>query len=199
MNLRRLAILCCALSCVAGLALVGPSSGAGAQERRQTITATVVGISGRAAGRSRPFRLVVENYTSPAEVQTLNDALQQGGQDRLRDALDRMDAGRISVGNGVGVTANAVIRTPTAEGGTRLTVLFRRNINFFELRYGARSQDYQFGYAEIFLDGRGRGEGTFIPAAKVRLRDGNTWEVEDFGVFPARLIGVRSSGNVPAR
>jgi hypothetical protein len=196
MNFRRLAILCCVLGCVAGLTL---TRGASAQSTRQTITATVVGISGRAVSRSRPFRLIVENYTSPAEVQALNDALQQGGQERLSEALNRMDAGRIAVGNNVGVTANAVIRTPTAEGGARLTVLFRRNVNFFELRYGTRSQDYQFGYAEIFLDSRGRGEGTFIPAAKVRLRDGNTWEVEDFGVFPARLLGVRASGNVPAR
>jgi len=33
-----------------------------------------------------------------------------------------------------------------------------------------------------------------IPAARVRLRDGNTWEVEDFGVFPARLMGLRVRG-----
>lgn len=197
MNLRRLAALCSLLACVAMLVPVGPA--ADAQSRRQTITATVVGISGRAVSRSRPFRLIVENYTSPGDVQALTDAMQQGGQDGLLRALGRLDAGRISVGNNVGVTANAVIRTPTAEGGTRLTVLYRRNVNFFELRYGTRSQDYQFGYAEIFLDERGRGEGTFIPVAKVRLQGGNTWEVEDFGVYPARLLGVRSTGNVPAR
>jgi hypothetical protein len=51
----------------------------------------------------------------------------------------------------------------------------------------------------VFLDGRGRGEGTFIPAARVRLRDGNTWEVEDFGVFPARIMGVRATGSLGPR
>jgi hypothetical protein len=91
------------------------------------------------------------------------------------------------------------MRTPWAEGGERLTVIFQRNVNFYELRYGTRSQDYRFGYAEIFLDRDGRGEGTFIPAARIRLRDGNTWEVEDFGVFPARLMGVRARGAVIAR
>ncbi|PYS79535.1 MAG: hypothetical protein DMF66_02415, partial [Acidobacteria bacterium] len=85
---------------------------------------------------------------------------------------------------------------PTAEGGTKLTVLYQRTINFYELRYGARSEDYKFGYAEIYLNRNGTGEGTFIAAAKVRLRDGNTWEVEDFGEFPARLMGLRSRGSV---
>jgi hypothetical protein len=163
------------------------------------VLGTVVGISGRSAGRSFPFRLIINNYTSPGDVERLNSALQQGGDDELLRALSGMKAGRIQVGNNVGVTANAIISTPQAEGGTKLTVLFERNVNFFELRRGTRSTDYRFGYAEIYLDGRNRGEGTFIPAARVRLRGSNTWEVEDFGVFPARIIGVRASGNIPAR
>jgi len=34
----------------------------------------------------------------------------------------------------------------------------------------------------------------FIPAARIRLRNGNTWEVEDFGTFPARLMGLQVRG-----
>lgn len=88
-----------------------------------------------------------------------------------------------------------IIATPQEAGRVKLTVLYQRNIQIFELRYGTRSADYKFGYAEIFLNPRGASEGTLIPAARVRLKDGNTWEVEDFGEFPARLIGlqVRSS------
>ena len=81
----------------------------------------------------------------------------------------------------------------------QLTVLYQRNINFFELRYGTRSENYRFGYAEIYLRRRGNNEGTLIPAAQVRLRDGNTWEVEDFGVFPARLMGLQVRGGRIAR
>jgi hypothetical protein len=193
---RTLAVMSVVLCCAASLALAGP---AGAQKGgRQTINGTVVFIGGRPVSRSRPFRLVINDFTSPSDVQALNDALQRGEDEMLR-ALDKLDAGRIAIGNNVGVTANAVIRTPQAEGGTKITVLFRRWVGIFELRHGTRSSDYRFGYAEIFLDDRGRGEGMFIPAARVRLRDGNTWEVEDFGTFPARLLGVRSTGTVPAR
>jgi hypothetical protein len=190
--------LLCAFCCVAGAASLYSAIEARAQSR-QYINGTVVGISGRLAGRSRPFRLIVNNYTTPGQVRELNDALQRGGQDELLRALSGMNAGRVQLGTGVGVRANAIIADPWGEGGTKLTVFYERNVSFYELRYGTRSENYRIGYAEIFLDSRGRGEGTFIPAARVRLRDGNTWEVEDFGVFPARLMGLRSSGRVPAR
>jgi hypothetical protein len=192
MRRRTLGIMLCALCAVAGWAVPA----AQAQTSRQYVQGQVVGIGGRRAGLNRSFSLLINNYTSPDDVERLNRALRDGGQEELLRTLSRLNAGRVSIGNNVGVRANAVISTPAAEGGTRLIVLYERNVNIYELRAGARSQDYRFGYAEIFLDSRGRGEGTFIPAAKVRLRDGNTWEVEDFGVFPARLLGQRTSGRV---
>ena len=187
---RRMLIGLLLMVCsVAALSMSSPSS---AQERtsRVYIQGTVVGIGGRFNGRTQPFSLLITNYTTPAQLQQLNAALQSGGQDELLKVLSRMDAGRVRVGNGVGVNANAIIRTQ-AETGTRITVLYQRNINFFELRAGARSADYRVGYAEMILDQNGRGEGTFIPAARVRLRNDGAWEVEDFGVFPARLMGLR--------
>ena len=171
-----------------------PAAGAARQASRQYVQGQVIGIGGRRAGLNRPFSLQVNNYTSPDDVARLNEALRAGGQEELLRVLTRLNAGRITVGNNVGVTANAIISTPAAEGGTKLTVIYERTVSIYELRYGARSADYRFGYAEIFLDRRGRGEGTFIPAAKVKLEGGNNWVVEDFGEFPARLMGLRASG-----
>ncbi len=178
------------------LCLVAASAASVAAQSRQYVQGQVVGIGGRRAGLNRSFSLTVNNYSSPDDVQQLNQALRSGGQDELMRVLSKLNAGRISIGNNVGVTANAVIATPTAEGGTKLTVLYERNVNIFELRYGARSADYRFGYAEIFLDARGRGQGTFIPSAKVKLEGDNNWVVEDFGEFPARLMGLRSTGRI---
>lgn len=168
-----------------------------AQVSYQRVNGTVVGISGRYAGRSLPFSLIISRYTSPAEVTELNEARQRG-EDELLSALSKMTAGRIQIGNSVGVPANAIIAVPW-EGGTKLTVIYQRNINFFELRYGSRSADYRFGYAELLLDQNGKGQGTLIPAARVKLENGTQWVVEDFGVFPARLMGLRSSGRVTPR
>jgi hypothetical protein len=158
----------------------------------RTITGTVYFVGGRASGRSLPFTLIINRLTTPEEINQLNETLRSGGQDELLRVLSRMKAGRIQVGSGIGLTANAIF-TSSYEGRTKLTVLYERNVRFGELRYGARSQDYRFGYADMYI-GRGSNEGMFIPAAKIRLRDGNTWEVEDFGTFPARLMGLRVRG-----
>jgi hypothetical protein len=166
---------------------------------RERITGTFVSMSGRTSGRSRQFTVTIDRYTPPNQVRELNEALASGGQDQLLKAMSDMDAGRVQIGTGVGVRANAVIVDPWGEGGRRITVLYERWLQIAELRYGTRSQDYPIGYAEIYLDRNGRGEGTLIPAARVRLKGGNTWEVEDFGVFPARLLNLRSSGRVVPR
>ena len=158
----------------------------------RTITGTVYFMGGRTRVPSRQFRLVINRYTTSQEVSQLNSALQSGGQDDLLKVLSKMNAGRIEVGTGVGVIANAIIASES-EGRTKLTVLYQRWVGFGELRYGARSTDYRFGYAEIYV-GRGVDEGMLIPAARVRLRGGNTWEVEDFGTYPARLMGLKVRG-----
>jgi hypothetical protein len=185
-----------ALCCVAAIMLFQPVSEVRGQERGlsgRTVTGTAYFVSGQRAGQSRPFTLVINKLSSPDEVQRLQAALQSGGQDDLLRVLSGMDAGRIRIGTGVGVVANAIISAPRDGGGSKLIVLYQRNLSFAELRYGARSEDYKFGYAELYLS-RGREEGMLIPAAKVRLRDGNTWEVEDFGTFPARLMGLQVRG-----
>jgi len=169
-----------------------------AQQDYGRIDGTVVGISGRFAGRSSPFSLIVNRYTTAAEVSDIN-AARQRGEDNLLSTMSHMNLGRIQIGNRVGVPVSAIIARPWGDGGTKITVLYPRNINFYELRYGARREDYRFGYAEIFLDRNGKGQGTFIPAARVNLKDGNTWEVEDFGVLPARLMGLRGSGAARTR
>jgi hypothetical protein len=187
----------CLLCFVAGAMLLQATSvakGQGDIPAGRDITGTVIGISGRLAGVSRPFRLRINRYTSADEVQRLNTALQQGGEDELMRVLSGMEAGRIIIGNGVGLPANAIIATPQGAGGVKLTVLYQRNIPIFELRYGTRSSDYRFGFAELYLNSRGSNQGTLIPAARVRLKDGNTWEVEDFGEFPARLMGLQVRG-----
>jgi hypothetical protein len=199
MKRNTLLTLISVLSCIALFQALPDAQAQGSRSSGQRITGTVVGIGGRFGGRSRQFTLIADSYTAPNQVSELSDALARGGQDEMIRALSGMKAGRIQIGTGVGVPANVIIAERWGEGGTKLTVLYERNISFYELRYGTRSEDYRIGYAEIFLDQQGRGQGTLIAAARVKLKDGNTWEVEDFGTFPARLIGLRASGRVLPR
>jgi hypothetical protein len=179
-----------------GIAVLSPGTKVRAQGEGlagRTITGTVYFVSGRRPGLSLPFTLIINRITPAAEVSRLNAALQEGKQDELLRSLSSLEAGRIQIGGNVGVPANAIMVTDQGDGRTKITVLYQRNLRFAELRFGARSVDYPFGYAELYV-GRGENEGMLIPAARVRLRDGNTWEVEDFGTFPARLMGLRIRG-----
>lgn len=196
MSRKTLLLLLVMLALVFGTTAFPPPTNATVQTdpyAGRTITGTAYFIGGRRPGRSLPFRLVINRFSTPEEVSRLNSALQSGGEDELLRTLSRMDAGRIEVGTGVGVPANAIIRTDDGEGRTKLSVIYQRDLRFAELRYGARRADYRFGYAELHV-GRGANEGMLIPAARVRLREGNTWEVEDFGTFPARLMGLQVRG-----
>ena len=198
MNMQKSFRHLIAASCCA-LIMLGPTSfearGQGDRWAGRTITGTAYFIGGGRPSQSRQFSLRISRLTTVAEVQQLNQALQSGGQDELLRVLSKMDAGRITIGNGVGITANAIIATQQ-DGGTKLTVLYQRYLQFAELRYGARSEDYPFGYGELFI-GSGGNQGMLIPAARIRLRNGNTWEVEDFGTFPARLMGLTVHGRGP--
>ena len=148
----RLAILL-----LVGVAAFIPQRNAAAQQSAYagaTITGTVYFVGGPRPGRSLPFRLIVDRITTPDEVNQLNAAL-QSGQDELLRTLSHMKAGRIEIGSGVGVPANAIIVSQEGEGRTKLTVLYQRNVRFAEVRYGTRSTMYPFGYAEVYV---GRGE-----------------------------------------
>jgi hypothetical protein len=195
MGFKKLLVIVVVLCCMALFAVPSQSEPNGTER----VTGTFVSMSGRTSGRSRPFTLTINRYTPPNELREMNEALSSGGQDELLKVMTKRDVGRVQIGTGVGVRANAVIVDPWENGGRKITVLYERWLQFFELRYGTRSRDYPIGYAEMYLDSNGRGEGTLIPAARVRLKSGNTWEVEDFGVFPARLLGLRTTGRVVPR
>lgn len=193
MKKRMLAMLVVILL---GIAVVDPRTKTRAQEEGlvgRTITGTVYFISGRRPGLSLPFTLIIKRITTADEVTQFNSALQAGKQDELLRTLSRTDAGRIQIGSNVGLPANAILVNDEGNGRTKITVIYQRDLRFGELRRGARSVDYPFGYAEMYV-GRGDNEGMLIPAARIRLKEGNTWEVEDFGTFPARLMGLRVRG-----
>lgn len=177
------------------LGLAGSAITAAAQ-RGMTFTGTAViyGSGFNTRTISRGFTLTVNRRTSESEAQRYLSTLQSGGQDALMREIQNNDLGRFSMTGSVGHPLNAVLIDRDGDD-TRIRAVFRRWIGFGELRRGARSVDYPFGYVEIRIDPRtGRGEGTIIPAARIRFRGEDTVEIEDFGTFPGRLMGVQVRG-----
>ncbi len=171
-----------------------------AQRMDETFTGTLVSIgSGRNTRNvTTNFSLNITGRTADAEAQRFLGLLQNDGQDALQKELGKEDLGRFSVGPNVGVRINGV-RENIVDGKRRILVVFERWTQFAEFRGGYRSLDYPFGVVELHIDpATGKGDGTYIAAARIRWRDRNKEgrqeiEIENFATFPARLLGVISN------
>lgn len=167
-----------------------------------TFTGTVFvygsGLNTRTASSSFTFRL--DGQTSSGDLSRYVSLLQDDGQDGLLKAIQGQKVGTFSIGGQVARDVNAA-HVSTVEGGkTRIRAVFARWIGFGELRGGYRSTDYPFSYIELFIDPKtGKGEGTFIAAARIRYKEKNGQnevEIEDFGTFPGKLMGVQMRGRM---
>lgn len=178
------------------LTLVAISVGTAAAQK-ETYTGTILSYgSGRnTRTTTNTFSLYINGTTSDADVDRAVAILQEGGQDDLQKAITNNDLGRFSIGSQLGRTLNGV-RIDEVDGKKRIRAIFERWINFGEIRGGYRSLDYPFGYIELLIDpATGKGEGTLIEAAQIRWKrdkksDQYVVEIENFGTFPARLMGV---------
>lgn len=158
---------------------------------REVYTGTAVAIGGQFGGRSVPFTLEITGHTSDEEAQQDLQTLQAQGQDALMKSIGKQKLGFFSFEGQVGRDLNFVQETDT-EDGRKIVVLFERWLKMFEVRNGTRSEDYPFTYLELYVDNNGKGEGSLIGAARVYMdkRHPGTLDVENFGTYPARLMGI---------
>jgi hypothetical protein len=173
------------------------------EAQKETYTGTVVSYGNGLSGRMQTgtFTLTIDRYTSDQTAQSLLGLLQEGSDDTLLNQMDNEDVGRFSINGRVGPRVN-VARSTMIDGRQRIFAVFRRWMNFGEIRGGYRSTDYPYGVIEMYVDPRtGKGEGTYIAAARINWRQdkktgNNQIEIENFATYPARLLGVtrRSAG-----
>lgn len=190
-SIARFVVLCCLAVATNLPATTTAQTASDATPQRETFTGTMIGIGGPLAGRSTPFTLTLTGTTSDQDAQRYLGVLVERGQDALMSTVRDQKLGTFALNGQVGRDIN-VVRVRRTETGRRITLVFERWLNLFEVRYGTRSQDYPFTYAEIFVDAQGKGEGTLIPAARIRFDKGDrTVEIENFGIYPARLAGIQ--------
>lgn len=159
---------------------------------KEVYTGTIVNMTGRAV--STGFTLTLEGRTTDVEAQQYLSVLASGGQEGLMKAIRKNNLGFIAA---TGQTRRdlLLVREAQIEGKRRVIVAFERWIGFYEARGGYRSLDHPFAIMEIFFDAKGKGSGTFIGLAQLKLeRDKKTeqmkLELENFGSFPAKVMGV---------
>jgi hypothetical protein len=156
---------------------------------KEFYTGTAVDIGG--GGRSRTFTLEITGQTADADAQHDKQILQTQGQDALMKAIGKQKLGDFAFEGQLGRDLNYVQETDTQDG-RKIVILFERWLKMFEVRNGTRSEDYPFTYIELFIDNNGKGQGSMIGAARASLdrRHPGTLDVENFGTFPAKLMGV---------
>ena len=173
--------------------LAGALPGLAQSRSREVYTGNIFYFGGPRGTISTNFTLTINSYTPSADVDRFVGILQRGGQDDLMKAINDEKRGTLQIDGQVGRDINAVWFSTDEEEGRKLMILFERWVGFGEVRRGARSLDYPFTYLEIYLDDKGKGEGSMIPAARIRHKRGQTIEVENFGIYPARLTNIRRS------
>jgi hypothetical protein len=177
------------------------SAAVAANAQRETYTGTVVSYGNGLTGRMQTgtFNLTINRLTSDQRAQELLGLLQEGSDDTLLNQLDKEDVGSFSINGRIGPRLN-VVRESDVNGQRRIFAVFRRWMNFGEIRGGYRSTDYPYGVIELYVDPRtGKGEGTYIAAARIRWRQDKksgqyNIEIENFATYPARLMGVTRRG-----
>ena len=160
-------------------------------------TAVIYGSGFNTRTITTTFDLTLSGRTSDSETERYHQILRSsGGQQKLADEIRRNDLGQVQFSGRIGPTVVAAFEREDGDK-TKLLVVFERWMSFGELRSGARSVDYPFGVIEIFFEpGKKDGKGTFIGAAKIRLgKNSDTGkdeiELEGFGTFPGKVLGVR--------
>jgi hypothetical protein len=170
-----------------------PMTAADAQSKRagkEVYRGNITYIGGPRGSVTDFFTLTINNYTPEAEVNRLTDLLKREGQDEFWKAVAKEKRGTIQIGSGLSRDLNAVWVTQTEEG-RKISAIAERWLGFGELRRGARSLDYPFTYIELWVEEDGDVEGTLFPAARVRVKGEQTIEVENFGIYPARLVNIK--------
>jgi hypothetical protein len=185
---QTLLVLVSALS----MALWSPKSADAQAKRsgRETYRGNITYIGGARGAVTDFFSLTIKNYTPEEEIARYLDLLKKDGQDAFWKAVAKEKCGTIQIGSGLSRDLNAVWITQTDEG-RKISAVAERWLGFGELRRGARSVDYPFTYIELYVEEDGDVEGTLFPAARIRSRGEKTIEVENFGIYPARLVNIK--------
>lgn len=138
----------------------------------------------------------VRNYTSDEEAKSLAGALLEGGSEALLKRLEKAKSiGKITLSGRTSFYDLKLIRSHQTESGRRIYAVGDRPVGFLEMYVNNRSRDYPFGILQLELkrDEKGREEGTgaLIYAAKIKVLDGKTIDVESYGIGAIKLMGVR--------
>ena len=182
------------------LLVLAALTGAVSAQSSDKYSGTVLSYGDRYNTRTRTdnFDLIINGVTPKGDINGLLKTLEDEDQDAFLKAISNRELGKFSIGSRVGPTVNFVMMDEV-DGKTRIIAVFQRWVRFYEFRSASRSLDYPFGVVEMYIDPKtGKGEGTFIGAAKLDWEKNKKTgeyelEVEGFATFPSKLMGIKQT------
>ena len=151
-----------------GLLLVACAPGFGQRGSTETIDATAFGTSTQ-LGRNFGVKIIIYEFSNPEDRDTLVQAFQQGQNDGLVNALEKMKSvGRIQIPGTIGYDLSFIreILTPT---GRTIRFVTNRKIAFGESYWSTQSKSFNLTAGEINLNDKdkNKSEGVLFPAAQL--------------------------------
>ncbi len=199
MRIRKTLWMVCCLGLFV-LTLLVPALLNAVEVPKEVFTGTLVGIGGALGGKSIPFTVEISGATSDQDTQKYVEILKTKRQDGLLKVIEKNKLGWFKLDSanpqmrGLDLTKWTydllVVRISKGEKGRVFKILFERTPSFYELRQGGRSLDYKFTYMDMYVADDGQGGGSLIGAAKIRWTKNEEVEIESFGTYPAKIMGL---------
>ncbi len=141
-----------------------------ARDKNETIDATAWGTSTQ-LGKNVGITIIIYQYSTPEDQDTLVEAFQKGQNQGLVNALEKMKAvGHISITGTLGYDLSFIrlIQTPT---GRTIRFATNRPIHFGEAYWDTQSQYYNLTAGEINIDSqdKSKSSGVLYPAAQLAI------------------------------
>jgi hypothetical protein len=157
----------------------------------EQFTASYVDVN---SGRTGPVQISVTRWSTPAERNTLQQALFKKGQDGLLETVrDMRPVGRIYTPGSIGYELRYAEERKLPDGGREINLATDRPMSFWEIVNQPRSALYPFTWVQFRMQPDGTGEGKLAVAARITGEEADDLiEVEDFAMQPVRLQNIRS-------
>jgi len=151
-----------------GLLIVASVPGLGQRGGTETIDASAFGTSTQ-MGRVTGVKITIYEFSSPEDRDILVQAFQQGQNDGLVNALEKMKSvGRIQIPGTLGFDLSFIreILTPT---GRTIRFVTNRKIAFGESYWSTQSKSFNLTAGEININDKdkSKSDGTLLPATQL--------------------------------
>jgi len=156
------------ISLLIGLLIIASIPGFGQRKSTETIDATAFGTSTQ-MGRNFGVKILIYEFSSPEDREILVQAFQQGQNDGLVNALEKMKSvGRITIPGTLGFDLSFIreIVTPT---GRTIRFVTNRKIAFGESYWGSQTKSFNLTAGEININDKdkSKSDGVLFPAAQL--------------------------------